>query len=579
MAMKLRIWRNNQFNVWQPNIWDAVLLLLLFTILITLAWGAKQMSTPYQLGEVLPISLAPNQLPFYALRTVLRIFIALAFSLLFTFVIGSAAARSKHCERILIPLIDILQSVPVIGFLSITVVGFIKLFPNSLLGPECAAIFVVFTSQAWNMTLGFYQSMRTVPTQLREASSMLRLSSWQRFWRVEVPFAMPSLIWNTMMSMSASWFMIVASEAITVNKQSIMLPGIGSYIATAIMHANKLAVLYAISTMLIVIILYDQLLFRPLISWSEKFKSADAKQEEGAASLLLTLLKKTKLFIFVGDAIGIFLDAIINIRFGKNSAFIKSKISQRITNTKLIYLWYGLLVIIGFIVLFLLARFIFVNISFHETLHVVLLGSFTALKIIILMLLCALIWIPVGVWIGLRPKIARMAQPIAQFTAAFPANLLYPIVVLLIVKYSLNAQIWTTPLMVLGTQWYVLFNVIAGTTALPNDLVQVNQNLGVKNWLWWRKFILPGIFPYIITGFITAAGGAWNASILTEYITWGQHTVIAPGIGAYFTQVSASGDFPRIALGLSIMSLYVLFFNRFLWRPLYNLAEKRYQLD
>ncbi|OGT07102.1 MAG: sulfonate ABC transporter permease [Gammaproteobacteria bacterium GWF2_41_13] len=581
MATKLRVFRNNQFTNWQFNVWDVIALGLIFSALVLLAWSAIQMSAPYHVGEVLPISLSPKYLPYYALRTVYHMLVALFFSLLFTFTVGTLAARNKHAERLIIPCIDILQSMPILGFLSITVVVFIRLFPNSLLGPESACIFAAFTSQVWNMTLGFYQSLKMVPYDLREASAMFQLSSWQRFWRLDVPFAMPSLVWNIMVSMSATWFFIVATEAIEVNNQTILLPGIGSYISLAIAHKNIAAILYAILTMLIVILLYDQLLFRPLVLWSEKFK-LDGK-EEGAykpRSFLNYLFRHTRFFRWVGEWVASFCDIIINLPLFRNPSIPRQSFAVRSRPvTLLIYVWYIVLAVASLVLLSLLLRFVFNTLTVREALHAVILGSYTSIKIMTMIVLCSLLWVPIGVWIGLRPKAAYIIQPIAQFLAAFPANLLFPVAVILIAHYSLNTQICLTPLMVLGTQWYILFNVIAGTTAIPKDLIQVTQNLGVKKLLWWRRFILPGIFPYFITGAITAAGGAWNASIIAEVVQWGNITLTAPGIGAYVFHATAVGDFPRIALGMGVMCLYVLLFNRLIWQPLYNLAEKRFQID
>jgi NitT/TauT family transport system permease protein len=577
--MKLRIWRSNQLAVWRPNIWDIVVLLLVFAIFVALAHGAGQMATPYRLGDQLPISLSTKYLPTYALRTTLRMFIALFASLLFTFLLGSLAAKNKHAERIIIPIIDILQSIPVLGYLSITVVAFIALFPNSLLGPECAAIFAIFTAQAWNMFLGFYQCLKNVPYDLREASAMFQLSSWQKFWRVEVPFAMPSLIWNTMMSMSASWFFITASEAIAVNSQSILLPGIGSYIGVAITHMNKAAIGYAILTMLIVILLYDQLLFRPLIVWSEKFKADESEGKPQPGSLLISLLKRTRLLYYVGQVFSIFADGIINCRAGKQLTKIKSAPTKRSKLiTIIIYAWYLMVLVCCLAITIFLIQYIFKTLTLHETLHVVKLGCYTTIKIVILLILCMIVWVPVGVWIGMRPRAAQIAQPIVQFFAAFPANLLFPIMVMIIFKYKLNVNIWTAPLIILGSQWYILFNVIAGTTALPKELTQVATNFGLKKWLWWKRFILPGIFPYLVTGAITAAGGAWNATIVAEIVRWGGTTLTASGLGAYIAKVTATGDFPRIALGIAMMCVFVLIFNHIVWRPLYRLAEERFTI-
>ncbi|HVY52919.1 MAG TPA: ABC transporter permease subunit, partial [Gammaproteobacteria bacterium] len=308
-----------------PNYWDMFAFILVFSIILIFAWAAKQMTVPYQIGSVISISLDAHYLPFYALRTVLRMLIALFCSLLFTLTIATWAAKSKRAERFIIPLIDILQSVPILGFLSITVVGFIKVFPGSLLGPECAAIFAIFTSQAWNMALGFYQTVRTVPADLQEVARMLHLSAWQRFWRIEVAFSMPVLLWNMMMSMSAGWFFVVASEAISVSNQQILLPGIGSYIAVAIKEANLTAILYAIITMFVVILMYDQILFRPLVAWAEKFKAENIASEREVSSWLMDFMQRTRWVRFFGALIYKQWNAFVNISWPS----FTQKISER----------------------------------------------------------------------------------------------------------------------------------------------------------------------------------------------------------------------------------------------------------
>ncbi len=564
----------------QANRWDIIALILVLGFIILLAWGANQMAAPYQLGENIHISLNPKHLPYYALRTILRMAIALLISLIFTFVFGTWAAKSKHAERIIIPAIDILQSVPVLGFLSITVSGFIAIFPGSILGPECAAIFAIFTSQAWNMALSFYQSLRTLPNDIREACDMLQLSAWQRFWRIEVPFAMPSLLWNTMMSMSAGWFFVVASEAISVAGHNITLPGVGSYIAKAIANADKTAVIYSIITMLVVILLYDQLLFRPMLAWAEKFKSESSPDEEHLDPPWLTrLLQRTRLLKLWGAFISRVAENVINAKFFN---FTKPKIRDKDTSSMTIFLtlfWYIILIAAILYSLHALYHFIFLHIEPSASLHVIALGFFTMLRVLVLIIICSLIWVPVGVWVGLHPKVARIVQPIAQFLAAFPANLLFPVFVMVIVQYHLNIEIWTTPLMILGTQWYVLFNVIAGTTSLPKDLYYAADNFSVKGWLWWRRLILPAIFPYYVTGALSAAGGAWNASIVAEVVSWGHTTLRATGLGDYIATNTTAGNYPKIALGICVMCLYVLVINRLIWRPLYNLAESRFQIN
>jgi NitT/TauT family transport system permease protein len=559
--------------------WDILVFLLIASFLFILSWAASQMTLPYHLGKPTPISLAPEILPSYALRTVLRMFIALMLSLVFTFIFGTWAAKSKRASNIIVPAIDVLQSVPVLSFLSITVVGFIHLFPGSQLGPECASIFAIFTAQAWNMVLGFYQSLKTVPADLIEASRMFQLSAWQRFWKIEVPFSMSSLLWNMMMSMSASWFFVVLSEAISVSGQNIRLPGIGSYIALAIAQMDKMAVLYAIGAMLVVIFLYDQLLFRPLITWSQKFKIEETPEENEYHSWLVTLLRRSRLMQHINTGLMIFADMFIHAKiFNLRKQSTRKPISEKKEKWQ-DRLWYVILLTIIIALSTHLSRYILSELNIYAIWHVCLLGLVTSLRVIILIVLSSIIWVPVGVYIGRRPGMTQLAQPIIQFLAAFPANLFYPVFVIGIVTYHLNPQIWLTPLMILGTQWYILFNVIAGASRIPRDLYLAADNFELKGWLWWKRLALPGIFPYYVTGAITAAGGAWNASIVAEFVTWGKTTLTATGLGEYIQAATQSGDFPKIALGTTLMCLYVLAFNHFLWRPLYRLAEDKFKLE
>lgn len=564
-----------------PNYWDVIALFFVLSGIGMLAWNAMQMTAPYQIGQAIPISLDPGYLPMYALRTVMRMLIALLFSLLFTFTIATWAAKSPRAERIIIPAIDILQSVPILGFLSVAIVGFIALFPKSMLGPECAAIFVIFTSQAWNMALGFYQTVRSVPSELIEAGEMFHLSAWQRFWRIEVPFSLPGLLWNTMMSMSAGWFFVVVSEAISVNNQEILLPGIGSYITLAIKAADLHAIGYAILTMLIVILIYDQLLFRPSIAWAEKFKAEQVATAAETHSWVVDLFHRTRFLRFIGQKIAMLINGFINLSIFQTKPPVDlAALAKRQTHDRWVnWIWTGVVTTLLIGSLVFLGNIIFYKIPFSSIREVFLLGLVTASRVFILIILCSLLWVPVGVWIGLRPRATQIMQPVAQFLAAFPANLLYPLFVVMIVKYHLNKEIWLTPLMILGAQWYVLFNVVAGASVLPKDLLQVVDNFNVNGWLRWWRLILPGIFPYYITGAITAAGGAWNASIVAEVVSWGDKKLVATGLGAYISEYTASGDFLHVALGIGMMCIFVLFINRFFWRPLYILAVTRFHLD
>lgn len=575
-----RYYFTNKDNVSRlVNRWDVLILVMLFSLLFFMGWAGKQMAMPYRLGQPLPISLDPIHLPFYALRTVLRMFIALGFSLLFTFIVGTLAAKNKRAEQIIIPGIDILQSVPVLSFLSITVTGFIHLFPDSMLGPEMASIFAIFVAQVWNITFGFYQSLKTVPHNLKEAVSMFQLSPWQRFWKLEVPFSMSGLLWNMMMSMSASWFFVVLSEAIQVAHQNIRLPGIGSYIALAITQQDLMAVGYAIIAMVVVIFLYDQIFFRPLIAWSEKFKVEASPDEAQYESWFLDLIRGSRLMKQFGTGIARAKDAFINgPKFAqKGPGQVKEPNWRR--EQKLNWLWNSLILIGSLYGLYYLSSYILKELSLQDIMHVFFLGAATGSRVIILIIISSIIWVPVGVFIGLRPRLAQRVQPIIQFVAAFPANLFYPLFVIMIVRFDLNVEIWVTPLMILGTQWYILFNVIAGASTIPRDLYLAADNLSVKGWLWWKRLALPGIFPFYITGAITAAGGAWNASIVAEWVSWGNTTLKATGLGEYIQASTLAGDFPQIALGTAMMCLYVLAFNHILWRPLYRLAEERFNLN
>lgn len=578
--------RNNRFYFASPdqvgrlvNRWDFVLLILIIAVLFFLGWAGAQMATPYQLGDQLPISLDPVNLPFYALRSVIRLFIALIISIVFTLIIGTLAAKNRRAEQVIVPAIDIMQSIPVLSFLSITVTGFIHLFPNSLLGPECASIFAIFTAQVWNMIFGFYQSLKSVPYDLIEVSSMFRLSAWQRFWKLEVPFSMSSLLWNMMVSMSASWFFVVLSEAISVANQNIRLPGVGSYIALAIEQRDLYAVGYAILTMVIVIFLYDQILFRPLIAWSEKFKMEQSPEDAEYQSWLIDLIRGSRLMKRCFQATSSFTNLFINARWFRlsDSKAIKE---VDIRKQRLQDKFWGIVAILAIVGGgWLLLKFILEELKVSDIAHVFLLGAATGARVIVLIVLSSLVWIPIGVWIGLRPRVAQRIQPVIQFVAALPANLFYPLFVIAIVKLHLNVEIWVSPLMILGTQWYILFNVIAGASRIPRELYLAADNFGLKGWVWWKRLALPGIFPFYITGAITAAGGAWNASIVAEWVSWGDTTLKATGLGEYIQASTAAGDFPKIALGTGMMCIYVLAFNHLIWRPLYRLAEKRFNFN
>ncbi len=556
------------------NRWDWALLPMALALLVVLAYGGGQMARPYQLGEVLPLSLDPANLPYYLLRTTLRMFLALGASMIFSCLFAVLATRYRAAEKVMVPMLDILQSIPVLGFLSLTVTAFIALFPGNLLGVECAAIFAIFTSQAWNMAFSAYQGFRTVPAELKEAAGVFRLSAWQRFWRMELPFAMPGLLWNMMMSMSGGWFFVVASEAISVSNQNIKLPGIGSYIALAIEQRDLQGIGWAIGAMLIGVVLYDQLFFRPLLAWADKFRFEETGSETAQDSWLLTWLRRTERIQGIAAALGRLLErsfATFRLRYDGTSVRAQP---QKVSTTPE-RIWDAAIAAVVFYALWILVHFIRAEVGWNEVGHAFVLGFYTMFRVIVLIVLAALVWIPIGVWIGMNPRLAERAQAAIQFLAAFPANLMFPMAVFLIVRFGLNPDIWLSPLMILGTQWYILFNVIAGASTVPTELRYAAQNLGLSGSLKWRRYLLPAIFPSFVTGAITASGGSWNASIVAEYVTWGDTTVKAHGIGSYIAEMTAVGDFPRIALGIGVMCIFVMGFNHFIWRRLYRMTENR----
>ena len=428
------------------------------------------------------------------------------------------------------------------------------------------------------MTFSFYQSLKTVPRDLDEASRSFRFSGWQRFWRLEVPFAMPGLVWNTMMSMSGGWFFVVASEAITVGNTTIALPGIGSYVARAIKDQNLAAIGWAVLAMLLVIILYDQLLFRPLVAWSDKFRVELSASGTAPHSWLLAAIRQTRLLGVILQSVGKLLARLPRQRLALPDITL-SRVRELSASPWADRAWMAIVLSAAAYSLWSIANFVATELDWTEVGHALLLGFITLLRVIVLIALATLIWVPVGVWIGLRPRVAERVQPLAQFLAAFPANIIFPFVVATIVRFRLNPDIWLSPLMVLGTQWYILFNVIAGASAFPNDLKEAAASFRIRGWRWWRQVILPGIFPYYVTGAITASGGSWNASIVAETANWGSTTLIAHGLGAYIAQATAAGDYPRIVLGVAVMSLFVVAFNRALWRPLFDFAARRLRLD
>lgn len=561
----------------RPNVWDAVALVLVIGAMVLIVYGGGQTTLPLSTLDTTPISLDPANLPLYALRTTMRMLLAITCSIVFTFIYAALAAKSRRAEMVLIPLLDILQSVPILGFLTFTVVFFLNLFPGNIFGAELACVFAIFTSQAWNMTFSMYQSMRNVPKDLDEAALSFHLSGWQRFWRLDVPFAMPGLIWNAMMSMSGGWFFVVASEAITVGDTTVTLPGIGSYVALAIKEQNLPAIGYAILAMFLVIIAYDQLLFRPVVAWADKFRFEQTASATAPASWMLDLFRRTRALRALTYPF-----AALNRVFSNLRIRLPVRLSERTISgqpSRMIdAVWLAIVIACTGYAAMRVYQYLSASLALSDVLSAVGFGFITLARVVVLITLATLIWVPVGVWIGLRPKLAERIQPLAQFLAAFPANLAFPVFVVVIVRFGLDPNVWLSPLMILGTQWYILFNVIAGASAFPTDLREAAGSFHLKGWRWWIKVILPGIFPYYITGAITASGGSWNASIVAEVASWGDTRLTATGLGAYIAKATEAGDFPKVVLGIAIMCVLVTLFNRLLWRPLYAFGERRLRL-
>jgi NitT/TauT family transport system permease protein len=562
----------------RPNFYDLAIFILIGAAFVLAAHGAHQIAAPAARLAADPIVLDPANLPEYALRTTVRMFAAIVASLLFTFVVATLAAKSRKAELVIVPALDILQSVPVLGFLTFTVTYFLRLFPGSELGAECAAIFAIFTSQAWNMAFSFYQSLRTIPRDLDEVSRHFGLSPWLKFWRLEAPFAAPGLIWNTMMSMSGGWFFVVASEAITVGDTTVKLPGIGSWLAVAIDAKDIRAVLLAVLTMGVVILAYDQLVFRPIVAWADKFRFEQTAAQQRPQSWVYNLWRRGRVVRRMTALTG-WLNRGIAILLYRASSSRRAVPARPAASRVMDILWGGLVTAVVAYALWRIVLFTRQSLTLADIGTAFRLGLYTLLRVVVLIALASAVWVPIGVWIGLRPWASTRVQPVAQFLAAFPANVLFPIAVVLIVAWRLDPDLWLSPLMVLGTQWYILFNVIAGASAFPTDLREASTMFRLRTWQWWRQVIVPGILPYYVTGALTAAGGSWNASIVAEVASWGDTKLRAAGLGAYIADATAAGDYARVVLGIAVMSVMVVACNRLLWRPLYRLAERRFRLD
>lgn len=560
---------------------DAVVMLALVALFWSALHFGKGMLVHFDASAQEPVDLGIANIPYYAGRTLLRMWIAFAFSLAFAISVGYLAAKSARARMFILPALDVLQSVPVLGFLSATVTGFMALFPGSLLGVECAAIFAIFTGQVWNMAFGFYHSMVSVPTDMQEAATTYRLTRWQRFTTVELPASTHSLIWNSMMSFGGGWFFVAQSEAISVMNRDIQLPGLGSYMAQAIGHGDHRAALWAVIAMIVLILSSDQLVWRPLLAWADRFKIELTVSQVPATSWVYDLLRGSYLFTWLGERVlrplGEFASRLGHREQAEAppaSMLRRDRLWRLLAIAFVAWLLYHVLT-----ELVVAAEELRGALSWKEFGHIAWLGVLTMLRVVAMTVVATLVWVPIGVWIGSKPRVARLAQPLAQIGASFPVNMTFPLVVGWFVAAHISIDWGSILLIAMGTQWYILFNVIAGAMAIPNDLKEAARVNGLRGWPLWRTLILPAIFPFWVTGACTAAGGAWNASIVAELATWGDTTLRADGLGAYIAQVTRSGETPLIIASIAVMSLFVVLMNKFIWRPLYAYAERRFRLD
>jgi NitT/TauT family transport system permease protein len=536
------------------------------------------------LGPAMPaaqISQSPRALPLYALYSLVRIVVAYALSLVFALGYGYWAANSRRAEVILVPLLDILQSIPVLSFLPGVMLAMVAIFPHRQLGVELGSILLIFTGQVWNIAFSFYSSLKTQPRELREAARIYRFGHWQRFVQLDLPFSTIGLVWNSMMSVAGGWFFLMACEMFVLGDRDFRLPGLGSFLQTAAGNGDTRAILWGLTAMIAVVVMLDQLVWRPVIVWADKFKFEQVESASSEPPALLRLIGRASLVIrgyrFVLRPLISWLTLTFAVGARRAAATFSIPKPNRSRPWLLGILAATVLVGLGFAV-FHGARELS---DLHREDYFALLRSaaFTFLRVNAALLLGALWTVPVGVAIGSHPRLSRIAQPLAQLAASIPATALFPVILLFLIRLRGGLEIAAMMLMLLGTQWYILFNVIAGAMALPTDLKEVAHIFRFSSWDRWRFLILPGIFPYLITGMVTASGGAWNASIVAEYFHFQGKIVSAPGLGSTISRASDSGRFDILLASTLIMATVVVLINRLLWRRLYRLASSRFKLE
>lgn len=574
MAQSRQIYHSSQRNN-RLFTWGDVAALALVAVLLYV--GAR---LAFFAPEVIPgpdISLAPSALPWYTLLSVGRMSAAYLLSLLFSLIYGRAAAYNRRAEQLLMPLLDVLQSVPILSFLPVVLLGLSAVLPQNI-AAELASVVLIFTSQAWNMTFGWYQSLTTIPTELREAAAIFRLNTWLKFKRLELPFGTISLIWNSMMSWAGGWFFLMAAEIFTVGTRDFRLPGLGAYLYEAANLGDTTAIELGIATLVITVILLDQLVWRPLIAWSNRFKVEMIESDDVPTSWFYDLVGNSRLVNWLSERVfrplSERLDSALLKRFPMQADSRPQRANPNIS-TILVYGLIGVGVVYGLYRSGLMLSEV-TSVQWQQ----VGIGVAATFLRVALALLIALAWtIPLGVAIGTNRRLAAILQPIVQITASVPATALFPVVLLLVIDLPGGLNLAAVLLMLMGTQWYLLFNIIAGASAIPQDLKYTTQLMRLGRWRRWRILYIPAIFPYLITGAITASGGAWNASIVAEYQHFGGQVQSVTGIGSMIAQATAAGDYPLLLAATLAMVLAVILINRLFWRRLYRLAEEKFRME
>jgi NitT/TauT family transport system permease protein len=523
------------------------------------------------------ISRDPTKLPMYAAYSLLRMAVAYILSLAFALVYGYVAACNPKAERIMIPLLDILQSIPVLSFLPGVMLAMVALFPHHQIGVEMGAILLIFTGQVWNMAFSFYSSLKSIPRDIRETAKIYRFNWYQRFTQLELPYAAIGLVWNSMMSVAGGWFFLMACEMFVLGARDFRLPGLGSYLQTAASAGDTQAIFWGVGVMILVIVLLDQIVWRPVIAWAEKFKMEQVESADVPHSWFLNVIQGSRGLIRLRKRV------IRPLQERLAMHFVRQHDSAEDAPPVLWKAWTGraIAAIAVVAVLYAVTRAIamLTGLDGSEYRELLTGAGATFLRVVAALVIGAAWTIPAGVAIGFNPKLARIAQPLAQIAASVPATALFPIVLLVLIRIGGGLGLGSIVLLLLGTQWYILFNVIAGAMAIPTDLKEASDLFKFNRAQRWRKLILPGIFPYLITGMVTASGGAWNASIVAEYFRLKDKTFTTVGLGATISRASDAGNFDLLLASTIVMAIVVVTVNRLVWRRMYRLAATRYTLE